>query len=345
MVCFGKYSCLEENTMSIPKKIHFCWLSNDPFPPDVQKCMDSWKRVMPDYEIKHWNLKNFDVNIIKYAAQAMEKRKYAFVSDIVRLYALYTEGGIYLDSDVEVFRKFDDLLNNKAFTGFESGNRIGPWLIASEKGNRLIKELLDYYTDRQFCDKDGNMDLTPNTVPVTRILTKHGLKPLNAVQRLENITIYPEEYFCPKNPWTNEVTITENTYAMHYFAGVWNDNAKEEMKFVGEINDYINRFIKWKEKGGDRKNIIIYGTGVVGIRCFECLRQENISETVSCFMVTKRDNNWQEIDGVPIKEVASASDEDRSNMVLVGTNPKSHDSIGQTLDEHGFKNIYYLGTV
>ncbi len=329
--------------MSIPKIIHFCWLSNDSFPDDIQKCIDSWKRVMPDYQIKHWNLTNFDTNYLPYSAEAWEKRKYAFVSDIVRLYALYTEGGIYLDSDIEVFKRFDDLLDNKAFTGFESGNRIGPWLIASEKGNPLIKELLDYYIGRHFCDENDNIDMTPNTVPVTRILSGYGLKPKNVIQRLENITVYPEEFFCPKNPWTNQVTVTENTYAMHLFAGAWNDKASDEMKFIGEISENIKRFLKWKKENSDKLDIIIYGTGVVALRCFECLNQENASSVVSSFMVTKRDNKWKEIDGVAIKELEETSDSDITKLVLVATNPKSHSVIGKGLREKGYKNIYYLG--
>ena len=329
--------------MSIPKKIHFCWLSNDSFPDDIKKCIDSWKRIMPDYEIKHWNLLNFDTNYLPYTAEAWEKRKYAFVSDIVRLYALYTEGGIYLDSDIEVFKRFDDLLDNRAFTGFESGNRIGPWLIASEKGNPLIKELLDYYNGRHFCDENGTLDMTPNTVPVTKILSKYGLKPENKVQYLENITVYSEEYFCPKNPWTNKISMTENTYAMHYFAGAWNDKAADEMKFVGEVSENIKSFLEWKKENNNTLDIIIYGTGVVGMRSFECLSQEKISESVSAFMVTKRDNSWKEIDGIQIKEISEASPEDKTKLVLVATNPRSHMVIGNSLKEANFENVYYLG--
>ena len=329
--------------MSIPRKIHFCWLSNDPFPEDIQKCVDSWKSIMPEYEIKHWNLSNFNINYLPYSAEAWEKRKYAFVSDIVRLFALYTEGGIYLDSDIEVFKRFDDLLDDKAFTGFESGNRIGPWLIASEKGNPLIKELLDYYIGRHFCDEKGNVDMTPNTVPVTRILTDHGLEPKNVIQKLENITVYPEEYFCPKNPWTNKVTITDKTYAMHYFAGAWNDKAADDMKFVGEVGKNIDSFLNWKSVNASDKRIIIYGTGVVGMRSFEYINQLRCGTLVDCFMVTSRDNNWKEIDGIPIKEIYEASDDDKKSLVLVATNPRSHIAIGDSLKKAGFDDVFYLG--
>lgn len=329
--------------MAIPKIIHYCWMSGDPFPQDIQKCVDSWSEIMPDYELRLWNTENFDCNMLPYVAEAWDRRKYAFVSDIVRLHALYTEGGIYLDSDIEVLKRFDDLLDNPAFTGFESGNRIGPWLIASEKGNPLIKELLDYYWGRHFCDENGNLDMTPNTVPVTRILTGYGLKPINEVQHLPNITVYPEEYFCPKNPWTNEIKITDNTHAMHYFAGAWNDKASEEMGFIGDIDKNIRRFLGWRRESSDGSEIIIYGTGVVGLRCYECLCQEGLGNIVASFMVTKRDNSWLEIDGVPIKEVTEASPEDKKRLVLIGTNPKSHEAIGKTLKEFGFVRVYSLG--
>ena len=329
--------------MPIPRIIHYCWMSGDQFPKDVQKCVDSWSKIMPDYEIKLWNAKNFDCEMLPYVSEAWDKRKYAFVSDVVRLYALYTEGGIYLDSDIEVFKCFDSLLDNAAFTGFESGNRIGPWLIASEKGNLLIKELLDYYNNRHFCDENGNIDMTPNTIPVTRILSGYGLKPENVIQRLENITVYPEEYFCPKNPWTNEINITENTYAMHLFAGAWNDKAKSEMNFIGEISDNIKKFLRWKTNNAENLDIIIYGTGVVGLRCFECLNQEGASSKISFFMVTNRDNNWKEIDGVAIKELNETVDSDTTKLVLIATNPKSHSVIGEDLINKGYKNIYYLG--
>lgn len=328
--------------MAIPKIVHYCWMSGDPFPDDIQKCVDSWEKIMPDYRIKLWNTENFDCNYLPYVAEAWEKRKYAFVSDVVRLYALYTEGGIYLDSDIEVFKRFDDLLDNNAFTGFESGNRIGPWLIASEKGNPIIKEFLDYYDGRHFCF-EGKMDMTPNTVPVTRILTNYGLKPENSIQYLDNITVYPEEYFCPKNPWTNSINITSNTHAMHYFAGAWNDKSKDEMAFVGKVDQNIKSFLYWKENNFINTDVIIYGTGVVGMRCFESLCSQKMNKNVRSFMVTKRDNAWKEIDGIPIKEVADADDGDRNCVVLVGTNPRSYEEIGGTLNKAGFRIVYYLG--
>ena len=104
----------------IPKVIHFCWLSNDPYPLKIRRCMDTWKKVMPDYEVKLWNTDNFDIDSVPYVRQAFEARKWAFAADYIRMYALYTEGGIYLDSDVKILKRFDDFLHYSFFSSFSS---------------------------------------------------------------------------------------------------------------------------------------------------------------------------------------------------------------------------------
>ena len=188
----------------IPKIIHYCWFSDLPdYPPLVIKCIDSWKKFLPDYEIKLWNSSNFDLSSCPYAQEAYNERKFAFASDYVRLQVLY-RGGVYLDSDIEVLKNFDNLLNNKAFTGFESPGNIAAWIFGSEKGNPIFKEFLDYYDGRHFIFIPGHYDTTPNPVPITKILLKHGLKLNNDLQRLDNITVYPMEYFCPVNPYRKE---------------------------------------------------------------------------------------------------------------------------------------------
>ncbi len=326
--------------MAIPKIIHFCWMSGDPYPDDIQACIDSWKMVMPDYKLKLWNRENFNVNICQYTKEAMTCRKYAFVSDYIRLYALYHEGGIYLDSDVKAIRPFDELLGEKAFIGFESGGRLGPWLIASEKGNPLIRELLDYYKDKSFYKNNGEMDMTPNTVPVTNTLVEHGLLPDNRVQKLDDITIFSEEYFCPKNPWNGKVTITEKTVAMHLFKGAWNDNADTDLPFIASIDSYVKEFVKEIKESHDK--VCVYGLGVVGRNVLEQLKlYKDIS--VSYVLVTKRDNGWKSVDGIPIIEVSNSSEIDRSMPVLVSTIAKHHNAIWAVLKEQGYTNIYYLG--
>lgn len=213
----------------IPKTIHFCWLSGEEYPELVQKCMDSWKKKLPDYTIKCWNKQNFDVNICQYTKEAFQEKKYAFVSDYVRLYALYNEGGIYLDSDIEILKSFDDLLENPAFTGFENNHSVAAWIFGSEKGNPLFKEFLEYYDNRAFICSDGTYDLTPNPVPITNKCVEKGLKLNGSTQRLDNITIFSQDYFCPYNRATEELNITNNTYSIHYFNGAWVSDSKKSI--------------------------------------------------------------------------------------------------------------------
>lgn len=205
----------------IPKIIHYCWMSGDAYPELVEKCIASWKRIMPDYKIIEWNSKNFDYCSNDYAKQAYDVKKWAFVSDYVRLKVLYEYGGIYLDSDIEVFKRFDDLLENKAFTGFENKESIGPWLLASEPRNPLFKEFLDDYDNRVFLLENKRFDLTPNPVILTNILYKHGFECNGELQKLKDITIYPKVYFCPKDFATGKVDFSINNYCIHYFNGGW----------------------------------------------------------------------------------------------------------------------------
>lgn len=214
----------------IPKIIHYCWLSGDEYPDLIKKCMDSWKKYMPDYEFMLWDAEKFDINSVLYVKQAYQEKKYAFASDYIRLYALYEYGGIYLDSDIEVFKSFDDLLNNKSFTGFETEKDIAAWIFASEKHNPLFKELMSYYDNKKFLLHDGSYDMTPNVIPVTQTMIKHGLITNGEYQKLANITIYPRTYFCPKIPYGSyEDCYSANTYAQHLFNGAWVEESDKEL--------------------------------------------------------------------------------------------------------------------
>lgn len=207
----------------IPKIIHYAWFSDPPdYPEDVVNCMKSWKEKMPDYEIKLWNAHNFDFSVCRYAQEAFEVGKFAFASDYVRLWALYHYGGIYLDSDIEVLKTFDDLLDQKAFTCFEDTDRIAAWIFGSEKGNPLFQEFMDDYRNRRFIYADGLYDLTPNPEPITKRLEEHGLILNGQTQKLDQIMVYSMDYFCPYNPYRKSGDcFTENTYANHHFTGNW----------------------------------------------------------------------------------------------------------------------------
>lgn len=233
----------------IPKIIHYVWFSDPPnYTEEVLKCIESWKRVLPDYEIKLWTAKNFDFSLCSYAKEAYDEGKYAFASDYVRLWVLYNYGGIYLDSDIEVIKSFDDLLHNKAFTGFEDKDRIAAWIMASERKNPLFKAFLDDYNNRHFVIGNGLYDIIPNPVPITKVLIENGLKLDNSLQKLKDITIYPMDYFCPTNPYRNnkeQVGVTDNTYANHLFCGGWKKNMNDKEK------KYLKKELKYKKIFGE----------------------------------------------------------------------------------------------
>lgn len=209
----------------IPKIIHYCWFGGNPLPELAVKCIESWKKYCPDYEIKEWNESNFDLNMFPYAKEAYENRKFAFVTDVVRLYALYTEGGIYMDTDVEVLKPLDEYLKHKAFSGFEDEKLVPTGIMASEKGGIWAKENLEYYNDRHFVKEDGSFDMTTNVNTITDYMLSKGLVQNNTYQDFPNlITMYPKDYFCPKSYKDGKIYLTSNTATIHHFAGSWLTN-------------------------------------------------------------------------------------------------------------------------
>ena len=193
----------------IPKIVHFCWLSNDSYPPLVVKCIDSWKKYLPDYEFVLWDTHRIDVGSNIWLKQAYENKKYAFASDYIRFYALYNYGGIYLDADVEVLKSFDELLSQQQFVGEEAGGDIEAAIMGTEKGLMWIKECLDYYQDRLFIKSDGSFDMRPVPLLVTKVLSK------------TSIDIKPYYFFSPKDYNIGKVCITNETYCIHHFDGKW----------------------------------------------------------------------------------------------------------------------------
>lgn len=212
---------LNEQQM-IPKIIHYCWFGGNSLPEEAQKCIASWKKYLPDYTIKEWNESNFDITSNLYVKQAYESRKFAFVSDYVRLYALLTDGGIYMDTDIEVLKSYNPFLHHHAFSGFENNNYVTTGMMASEKGGKWVSELLKYYTDRSFIRKDGSFDTTTNTITITRYMQKEGLKQNNKFQDFPGlVTIYPSDFFCPKDHGTGLIKLTDNSVCIHHFACSW----------------------------------------------------------------------------------------------------------------------------
>lgn len=206
----------------IPKVIHYCWFGRGPKNELAVKCIESWKRVLTDYEIKEWNEDNFDINQNQYVKEAYEARKFAFVTDYVRLYALYHEGGVYMDTDVEVLKTYTPFLHHKAFSGFETDGNVPTGMMAAEKGSVWAKDLLDGYKDRRFMKSDGQLDMTTNTTVITQYMLSKGLVLNNTYQDFPDLcTMYPADYFCPKDHRTGKIKCTKNTVSIHHFAGSW----------------------------------------------------------------------------------------------------------------------------
>lgn len=222
----------------IPKKIHYCWFGGNPLPPLAEKCIASWKKYCPDYEIIEWNESNFDVNCCSYVKEAYEAKKWAFVSDVARLYALVNYGGIYMDTDVEVLRPLDDLLEYEAVSGFEAKDRIQTGLMACREGQTLFVELLRDYDDAHFIKEDGSFDTTTNVTRITDACLKYGLKLDNTLQTINGFTLFPQDFFCPIDLDTGKLNITANTYSIHHFAGSWESKSSI---LRGKIYRFLNR--------------------------------------------------------------------------------------------------------
>ena len=221
----------------IPKIIHYCWFGGKAKPELAEKCIESWKKFCPDYEIVEWNEDNFDINSNLYVKQAYEARKYAFVTDYVRLYALYTQGGIYMDTDVMVLKPLDEYLVHESFWGFESKKKISTGIMSSEKGKSLFEELLGYYDTARFLNDDGSLDMTTNVEIITRILTSKGFVPNGKYQVVSGFALYPQNVFSPLHKKLKNEKYMKNTATIHYFAGSWKSDAtkKRETSFWWKI--------------------------------------------------------------------------------------------------------------
>ena len=220
-------------------------------PEQAKQCIASWHKFMPDWEYKLWNEDNFDVEVNAYAKEAYEARKFAFVSDYVRLWALEREGGLYLDTDVEVFKSFEDLLELKAFAGFEGSKHlpVGTCVMASEAHGEWVVEQLEAYRDRHFLTPDGTFDMTTNVQFITAKMSKNGFAQNGVGQDYKDLYVFPVEYFSPRHT-TGEYLRTENTYCDHLGMGTWDDKDQgwkaRVTRLVGPQN--AARLIKMKRR-------------------------------------------------------------------------------------------------
>jgi hypothetical protein len=212
----------------IPKTIHYCWFGGKPIPKEYQRYIDSWRKYMPDYEIKRWDESNFDVNARLYTRQAYFAKKYAFVSDVARLHALVTEGGLYFDTDILVKKSFpEDWFKLDAFAGFEHLKYVQTGVMACRAGHPVFVEFLKRYDQRQFF-KGLSYDITTNVAIFTEIMRAQGFKMDNTLQTIDNFTVFPQIYLCG-NDWRSGRYDTDDTYAVHDFSGAWGRDALRNM--------------------------------------------------------------------------------------------------------------------
>ena len=232
----------------IPKIIHYCWFGENEKPNIVKRCIQSWKNILDGYEIIEWNENNFDIKSLSYVHEAYKNRKYAFVSDYVRLCVLDKYGGIYLDTDIEVFKKFDDLLEYSLFAGFEEGNLIATSVIGAEQSNYLIKKYLNEYNNYNFYNTDGSMNLTPNVRRFTELLVEKGLSLDNSKQVLKgNMCILPIEYLSPYDYINCIYKVSKYSYCVHHFYVSW---MPLSVRVKRKIKKYIVKII-------GKKNLIM----------------------------------------------------------------------------------------
>ena len=226
----------------IPKIIHYCWFGNNPLPESAKNYIASWKKYFPDYEIKEWNESNFDLDCCDYVKEAYQAKKWAFVSDYARFWILYHEGGLYFDTDVEVVRSFDTIVQQGAFMGCEPFDKpgmsvgINPGLgFGAPAGHSIMKEMLDFYQNRHFIKENGEWDTTTVVEYTTDIMQRHGWRSVDRIQNIEGIVVYPTEYFCPMDYETGRITISSDTCSIHHYLASWYGKNEERIRAISRF--------------------------------------------------------------------------------------------------------------
>lgn len=225
----------QSETQLIPKKIHYCWFGGNPIPAQYQKWIDSWKTFCPDYEIIRWDESNYDITKNKYMMQSYICKKWGFVPDFARLDIIYNEGGIYLDADVEIIRNLDDLLYQKGFVGFETDKFVNFGSgFGAVPGLPVLKELMNYYVDKDFINADGSLNLITSPHFQTDVLSKYGLKKNGEYQVVADMTIFPEKAFCAKSEGLRRIRCTDYSFSIHHYDGSWLDKQARERLLKNE---------------------------------------------------------------------------------------------------------------
>lgn len=225
----------------IRKAIHYRGFSGKALLKSTHKCVNSWRKIPPDYEIMEWNKSNFDVNMEPYTSVADAAKKYAFVSDFARFWILHQEGGVYFDTDVEVIRPMDDILHAEAFMGMGNQESAAPRLgLAVEAEHPLYRWYLDYFSDKHFTPQQ------PSMIPVLREkLLELGWQQELRIQSMEGITIYPPDYFCPQTMMGSPICLTENTRSIHHFDCTWlPSTTRFRLKLISRLPQFIRKHLR-----------------------------------------------------------------------------------------------------
>ena len=258
----------------IPKIIHYCWFGRNPLPESARKCIASWRKFLPDYEIWQWSeeplhdnanvdlnhlydkLMGFDVNSIPYTQEAYEAKKYAFVSDYARFWILYKYGGLYFDTDVEIIKPLDDIIERGPFMGIEVRAKEGEYpQVAPGLGlgvtpdHELYKVLLDKYATLRFLNEDGSLNQKTIVKYNTEVLREQGLRPSNDLQEVAGVWIYPADYFNPLDSLTGKLKLTDNTRSIHWYMNSWSDSSAFRQWLSRMSHRLLGmRLHQWKEK-------------------------------------------------------------------------------------------------
>jgi len=230
----------------IPKIINYCWFGKGSIPERNLRWMESWKHYCPGYEIIRWDENNYDITKNTYMQEAYQEEKWAFVSDYARIDIIYSYGGIYIDTDVELIKSFDNLLYQSAFCGIESNRKIELGLgFGAEKGHPILKGLLELYENKHFLNKDGVADLTANGIIQNPYYKSKGFTGNGDYQVIDEMTVYPQSVLSPKDLYTGEMSITEHTYSIHHYDASWMD--KESGEKQKSVKELYKRYFKGEE--------------------------------------------------------------------------------------------------
>lgn len=258
----------------IPKIIHYCWFGGKPKPKSVERCINSWKLHLPDYEIIEWNEENYDINSHQFVKEAYEAKKFGFIVDVLRLYSLSKHGGIYLDTDVEFIRPLSDVfLQEKAFGCYEIDNLLNVGLLASEKNGSFVNNMLDIYKNKHFIiNGQANLNYT-GPVGTSEHLKSVGFVMNGSLEQKDIFTIYPADYFSPKDYRTGLCDISNNTVCIHLYDATWVD---EKLQKENQLKDRLIKSIIDCKKIMSPRAILGLTYKTIGIK--------NIKQFISIYM-------------------------------------------------------------